>query len=367
MLIRRHASLGISFRVLLFVGALLVTPSPLWPAEDLPARLTDEQFWQIVTDFSEDGGVFQFDNFMSNEDALQWVIPELKQRTRPGGVFVGVGPEQNFTYLAALESKMAFIIDIRRQNMLEHLLYKALFELSLDRADFLSRLFSRKRPPGLDSNSSAEALFQGFKPIPADRNLLDENKRAVVAHLIEGHLFQLSQDDLDRMAYVYDAFFEGGPDLSYASTGFYNGGQITYAGLMTAADQRGERRSFLATEESFRFVQDLQKKNLIVPLVGDFAGNKAINKVAQYLKEHDATLTAFYASNVEQYLFQNTEAWKRFYMNVAALPLDASSTLIRSFTPLPGGMWFSTLSSITEGLKAFNEGRIRSYADIMPR
>lgn len=348
------------------MGALFAAPSPV-AAENLPARLTDEQFWQLVTDFSETGGFFQFDNFMSNEDALQWVIPDLKQRTQPGGVFIGVGPEQNFTYLAALESKMAFIIDIRRQNMLEHLLYKALFEFSSDRADFLSRLFSRKRPPGLDANSSAEALFLAFKPIPADQDLLDENKRSVVAHLVEGHRFRLVQDDLDRIAYVYNAFFEGGPDLSYASTGFYNNGQITYAGLMMASDQRGERRSFLATEENFRFVQELQKKNLIVPLVGDFAGDGAIRKVAQYLKDHDAILTAFYASNVEQYLFQNTEAWKRFYMNVAELPLNVSSTLIRSFTPLPGGMWFSTLSSITEGLKAFSEGRIRTYADIMPR
>ena len=59
-------------------------------------------------------------------------------------------PEQNFTYIAALKPKMAFIIDIRRGNLQLHLMYKALFELSSDRADFIFRLFSRKRPEGTE-------------------------------------------------------------------------------------------------------------------------------------------------------------------------------------------------------------------------
>jgi hypothetical protein len=45
------------------------------------------------------------------------------------------------------------VLDIRRQNMLEHLTYKALFEMSTDRADFLSRLFSRQRLPDRDKDS----------------------------------------------------------------------------------------------------------------------------------------------------------------------------------------------------------------------
>ena len=60
----------------------------------------------------------------------------LKQDTKPGGVYLGVGPDQNFTYILALQPKIAFIIDIRRQNMLQHLMYKALIEISKDRADF---------------------------------------------------------------------------------------------------------------------------------------------------------------------------------------------------------------------------------------
>jgi hypothetical protein len=335
-------------------------------AQSLPSHLSDQEFWRMVSEFSEDGGFFQFDNFMSNEDALQWVIPDLQRQTKPGGVFIGVGPEQNFTYIAALESKMAFIIDIRRQNMLEHLLYKALFELSSDRADFLSKLFSRPRPPGLDSDSPVGLLFERFQPVTADRSLLETNRRAVVEYLTTRG-FTLSQDDTGRVAYIYDAFFEGGPDLTYATTRFFNGGQVTYASLMTATDQQGRLHSFLASEAKFRYIQEMQRKNLIVPLVGDFAGPKALRAIGDYLQKSGTTLTAFYASNVEQYLFQHPDQWKKFYANVEALPMDASSTFIRSFTPLPGGTWFSTLAPMMENLRAFREGRLRFYADIMPR
>src|SRR5437773_7766149 len=114
-------------------------------ADGLSGRISDQTFWQMIVEFSEPSGYFFSDNFMSNENTFQYVIPELKKSLAPGGIYIGVGPEQNFTYIAALRPQAAFIIDIRRQNMLEHLLYKALIELSPDRAEFVSRLFSRTR------------------------------------------------------------------------------------------------------------------------------------------------------------------------------------------------------------------------------
>jgi hypothetical protein len=116
----------------------------------LPSQLSDSAFWRLIVDLSEPGGYFRSDNFVSNEGSLQYVIPDLQRTLQPGGVYVGVAPDQNFTYLVALRPKLAFIIDIRRQNMLQHLMYKALIEVSNDRAEFLSRLFSRARPDGLD-------------------------------------------------------------------------------------------------------------------------------------------------------------------------------------------------------------------------
>ena len=60
-----------------------------------------------------------------------------------GGVYMGVGPEQNFTYIAAIRPAMAFIVDIRRQAVMQHLMFKAMFELAKDRADFISLLFAQ--------------------------------------------------------------------------------------------------------------------------------------------------------------------------------------------------------------------------------
>src|SRR5882672_9264591 len=117
----------------------------------LPTRLSNSEFWTMVTDFSEPGGYFHSDNYLSNEIGFQEIIPNLRQTVKPGGVYLGVGPEQNFTYIAALRPRLVFIIDIRRQNMIEHLLYKAFMELASDRAGFVSMLFARPRPAGLGS------------------------------------------------------------------------------------------------------------------------------------------------------------------------------------------------------------------------
>src|SRR5438105_15375412 len=149
----------------LAAAALLVVSAPIGSAiaqGSLPARLTDKEIWQLNTDFSESNGYFRSDNFLSNETGFQFVIPELVRLVKPGGVYLGVGPEQNFTYIVAIQPRMAFIFDIRRGNMIAHLMYKALFEMSSDRAEFLSKLFSRPRPAGLDSASTPEQLFQAY-------------------------------------------------------------------------------------------------------------------------------------------------------------------------------------------------------------
>src|SRR5262245_1666892 len=118
-------------------------------AEPLPPQISDAEFWKMISRFSEPGGYFQYDIITSNEISYQMVLPDLMRTARTGGAYLGVGPEQNFTYIAALQPKIAFIIDIRREMMLEHLMYKAVFEMSADRAEFVANLFSRKAPAQL--------------------------------------------------------------------------------------------------------------------------------------------------------------------------------------------------------------------------
>src|SRR5687768_5875469 len=360
------------------VAALSFVPATHVVAHSLPARISDADYWRMITTYSEPNGYFRSDNLVSNEITFQHVIPDLKKATTTGGVYLGVGPDQNFTYLVALQPRIAFIVDIRRQNMLQHLLYKAIIEQSKDRADFLSTLFSRPRPKGVDTSSSAEALFRAYREVAPDSGLYRKNIAAIRAHLVDQHKFALSEDDLYAIEYVYSAFYDAGPDLNYnyprMSQGSYGSRRMpSYQELMVATDGTDQNRGYLGSEANYRVLADLQKRNLIVPIVGDFGGDKALRSVAKYLKDNKATVTAFYTSNVEQYLFQS-EAWRGFFSNLAQLPVDSSSTFLRAVfntggmrvQSSPSGPRSVTLrASIAESVKAYNEGRIQTYFDVI--
>jgi hypothetical protein len=258
---RRIAIAGV-----LLAGALSVLSvfAPAMLGEDLPSKLSDEVFWRMITEFSEPGGYFRSDNFVSNEMTFQYVIPALNKITKQGGAYLGVGPDQNFSYMVALRPRIAFIVDIRRQNMLQHLMYKALIELSSDRADFLSRLFSRKCPPGVGVNSTADELFHAYKEIPPTAELFDTNLRAFMDHLTRHHGFKLDADDEQSIEYIYDAFYQAGPDLKYSAsdTDFSSVLMPKYSELMTQNDGQNQNRSYLAREENFSILKQLQENNL---------------------------------------------------------------------------------------------------------
>ena len=354
--------------LILLVAAAALSTASIRAAEPLPSEISDQAFWKMIVEMSEPDGAFQFENFLSNELGYQYVIPRLLQGIRPGGVYIGVAPEQNFTYIAALKPRMVFIIDIRRQNMIEMLMYKAIFEISETRADFISNLFARKRPGGLSERSTPVELFEAYRRIRPDPELERQSLQAIRDLLVKKRGFSLRPADIageSSIEYVYSTFVDSGPSLNYATGGRGAGGNNpTYEELMQIDDGEGQTRSFLATEENYRFVRNLHMKNLIIPLVGDFAGPRTIRAVGSYLKEHDAVVTAFYLSNVEQYLFSDFKA-NDFYMNVAELPLDSSSTFIRSFSGGGGPFRFkSTIASIKTLLEAFNAGRLRQYSDV---
>jgi hypothetical protein len=348
MTTRHFLRAGATVLLALSVCALLLHTSARLTAEKLPSQLTDQEFWRLATTFSEPDGTFHSENLVSNEARFQTVIPTLTQRAVPGRAYVGVGSEQNFTYMAAVRPAVAFIVDIRRGNLDLHLAYKALFEQSADRADFVSRLFSRKRPAGLGPQSTAVEIFDAYAKVPASQDLYAENLRGFLTHLSTKHGFALSAGDREGIEFVYKSWFTSGPDIRYELTtgGFGRGGRgapggfPSYADLMAATDGDGRARSYLAREDSYKFIKDLETRNLIVPVVGNFGGPKALRAVASYLKQKEMVVSAFYASNVEQYLRQDG-LWDNFCASAATMPVDATSVFIRSerggFGNTPGG------------------------------
>lgn len=301
---------------------------------------------------SEPGGAFHSDNFTSNEANYAAVVAILAKSGPHGGAYLGVGPEQNFNYIAAVRPAMAVIFDIRRQAVMQHLLYKALFELSADRVDFVSKLFSLPPPAGLVPDAGIDALWQRFGLAPGDdRARFSANTARVESLLTQTHGFALSADDLASLEYVYEAFFKLGPAINYA--GFAKGlttGNTNFVKLTSAVDAAGVPRGFLGTDEQFQFVKSLEARNLIVPIQADFGGPKALRAVGDYLRTHGLRVSAFYISNVEQYLFnprmpaapggqEINGGWKAFYDNLATLPADASTVLLRvPFSATMAGM-----------------------------
>ncbi len=150
----------------------------------------------------------------------------------------------------------------------------------------------------------------------------------------------LPAEDLDGIAYVYNHFYWFGPSITYNSStngGGRGGGNSTnYADLMSATDPLGVAKSYLASEETFRFMKDLESRNMLVPVVGNFGGPRALKAVGQYVRDHGAIVSAFYLSNVEQYLAQSGIQGV-FCANVASMPLAPESTFIRSQSAGGGG------------------------------
>ena len=120
----------------------------------------------------------------------------------------------------------------------------------------------------------------------------------------------------------------------------------------------------------------MQRRNLIVPVVGDLAGDHALGAIGQELRRRGESVSALYASNVEFYLFQDG-SFARFAETVAGLPMDEYSVLIRSVFPQglvrrhpqaqPGDYSTQVLVRMTDLREAVRAGGYGSYWDVVTR
>jgi hypothetical protein len=297
----------------------------------------DPSFARQIRELSEPGGSFDTDNLISNERSYLHVIPALKQGGAMGGAYVGVGPDQNFSYIAASRPSEAFIIDVRRDNLLLQLLFKALFEISETRADYLGHLFGRKLQPPPDQWRAAAldriaAQIDQAQPNADDLKALHRQVAAQVA----GFGLPLSAQDLATIQRFHETFIDAGLSLKFQSFGraprsYYP----TYRELLFETDRAGRHASFLISEDDYQFVRGLQLRNAVVPVVGNLAGPSALAGIGRAVRQRGGTISVFYVSNVELYLFQDG-IFQHFADTVSALPHNSRSVLIRSIFTGPG-------------------------------
>lgn len=314
--------------------ALLALPAAAQaPATAGPAAPRDPTpFARLVARLSEGGGFFQSDNLVSNETSYLHALGAFRALRLKGGAYLGVGPEQSFSYIAELEPEVAFLIDIRRDNLLLHLLFKAMFERARNRMEYLCLLFGRPLPPDLAlwTDLPLEDLLLWLDNTRAD-TVLHDRSHAELMERVTRYGVSLDPEDRATLRRFHDEFAAYGLDLRYANRG--GRPRLNYPTirqLYLERDLDGTEGSYLATEDRWRIVRDLHRREGIVPVVGDLSGPKAVKAIAAYLRERGVQVSAFYLSNVESYLFRQG-AFPAFVDNVRALPASATSVLIRSF------------------------------------
>jgi hypothetical protein len=345
------------------------------PVAAASVQVSASQFASYVQEWSEPEGYFDSDNFISNETSYEHVVDELRSRVRPGGVYVGVGPDQNFTYIAHTRPSLAIIVDIRRQNMLQHLLFKSLFEQADSRADFLALLFAKDKPV-VRRGAGFEDVLSAVRSAPSTEASFKRHFDQVKAILTQKYKLNLSDDDFKKIEYTYRTFWRENLDLRFSSIGRNNAMQYpTFEELLLETDRNGRFQNFLSSDELFEWMKKFETENRLIPIVGDFGGSRAFQSVARFLKANALQVSMFYTSNVEFYLF-GTPSWTAFMRNVHALPVTGDAVFIRAYfgnygrslpQTVPGHRSTSLVQGLVPFLADYDAGRIPTYWEVVNR
>lgn len=347
----------------------MTAPAPAAAAQAKEAALTSAEFAQLVERVSEPSGYFDTDNLISNESSYLHVMGKMRKMNLTGGAYVGVGPDQNFSYIAQVRPRIAFIVDVRRDNQLQHLFFKALFALANNRAEYLCLLFGK--PVVMDAGKwNITQIVEYLDKTSADRKRFDASRTQIVAK-IKSYGLKLDDKDFATIGRMHEEFFTAGLDLKFTShnrspRSYYP----SYRDLLLEKDLTGKQCNYLVTEDDFQFVRALENRNLLIPTVGNFAGDKAFVEVGKILKERGEKVTAFYTSNVEYYLMGDT-SFDRYAENVRRLPIDPRGVLIRSV--FGGGYGIRSVQNVPgyysvqllQPLESFVKGKFESYRDLI--
>lgn len=364
-------------RSLILILQLLVVAAPPVVARQ------DSDFGRLVARLSESGGFFDSDNLVSNETSYLHVLPALKTLKVQGGAYLGVGPEQNFSYLAEIRPDIAILIDIRRDNMLLHLLFRAMFTAARNRLDYLCLLYGRPAPRDIDrwNNRPLDQILAYLDRTPGDSALHDLNHTGLMGQ-VEQYGVPLAPLDRQTLRRFHNEFFAAGLELRYTSLGrAARPGYPSERQLYLSTDLDGHQVSYLSTEKRFRVVRELERSGRIVPVVGDLSGPAAMRAIAAYLRETRRDVSAMYVSNVEMYLFRQGN-FARYAENVRNLPAAAGGVILRSYfgrggimmsagpgeewpQPLPGHLSAQILQPLSAFLAASARGDSVTYRDIL--
>jgi hypothetical protein len=290
----------------------------------------DTSFAGTVARLSEAPGYFDSDNLISNETSYLHAVSHLRAGGVTGGAYIGVGPDQSFSYIAAIRPTVAFMIDIRRDNLLMHLMFKALFQRSSNRLEFLSRWTGRVVPPDvrLWDDAPIDSIIARIDGLEIDPAAAETDS---VLATVRRYGVPLSLADTATIRRFHGEFIRNGLDLRFTSTGraprFY---YPTLRQLILERDLEGRQASYLANDADWRFVKNLEARDRVIPVVGNLAGSVAFPAIGREVAARGEHVSALYVSNVEMYIWRDG-TFTTFASNAARLPRNEHSVIIRSF------------------------------------
>ncbi len=370
---------GTSLLTLALAMLLVAAPSLAQQPAAAPARTRSDSaraFGALVASLSEAGGYFDTDNLISNERSYLHVMSGLDRLGVRGGGYIGVGPDQNFSYIARIKPSIAFIVDVRRDNLLQQLMFKALFARARNRAEYLALWLGKPLPDDVAalSNANIDAIVARLDALTSTP-ISARAAHAAVQDEVQRFGIPLSTQDLATIERFHAAFIASGLSLQFTSTGrrpreYYP----TLRQLILERDLNGVQASYLARETDFQFVKSLEARDLVVPVVGDLGGTKAMRAIGALLTQRGERLSALYASNAEDYVMRGG-GFARYAKSVLAMPRDAKSVFIRSWFGGEGSHpqnvrgYYSTqlLQTIDDFAGDFPSGAFPSYYDLTHR
>ncbi len=299
------------------------------PAEDLA--------WvRLHHRLSEPGGYFFSENLVSNESGFLAPAPVLERLPR-GLAYLGVGPEQSFSYLALIGCSTAFVVDVRRDNARLHFLYRAIFEEATTRSEWLALLLGRPHDAAGDPGPGATidaviAHATRLAPTEASTRAARARLDARISRLPGLRL----PGDGARVAALHRCFFRRQLAITFQLAGPRLRRYPTLRDQLEARDASGRQLGFLASEAAFRAVREAERGSRVLPVVGDLGGEVAVRAVGAEIRRRGEQVGAIYVSNVEQYLFERG-TFARWVDNLRSLPLHPEAVLLRAYPEAEDG------------------------------
>lgn len=352
--------------------------SPSWPA----LHPVDPAYGQTFLRLSEGAGYFPSENVVSNETSYLHVLDAMRRIGVKGGAYIGVGPDQNYSYIAAIRPEVAFTFDIRRDAMLEHQLFKAVFSMSRNRLEYLCNLLAKPIPADIDvwTNRSIQDHINYIDATPASVEIA-RTSQVEIERRARAFGIPLDANDVYMISVYRAAFIRNGLDVQYSSIdNNFQSSMPVWRDLLVEVDRAGNQLNYLAADSLFQFVKQMHATNRIIPVTGNAAGPRALRALGDEIRSRGLTVSALYMSNVEQYLMRDG-GFNAFAENVKTLPRTDRTVIIRSLFGGGGGrggMSWHPLSmagyNSTQLLQymdvfatEYDAGRIRTYNELLER